>query len=121
MPTYTFIKERSECGNIEGCKFVGDVFRTHEDEIADRLRKSATFGKTVKEINDSEKNPEIPTPPIIDPEPEIPAKPTLDPDIDLHELTFAQVSKIAKDLGIKVAGTKNDIIADIEKVRDERQ
>ena len=52
MRVYTFIKERTECGNIEGCRFVGDVFRTKELEIAERLRRSATFGKTVSEIDE---------------------------------------------------------------------
>lgn len=56
MPTYTFIKERTECGNIEGCKFIGDIFRTRDEDVADRLRKSATFGKTVKEIDEDKPN-----------------------------------------------------------------
>ena len=53
MTKYTFIKERQECGNIDGCKFVGDVFETNDEEIAARLRQSKTFNKTVREISNS--------------------------------------------------------------------
>ena len=50
MPTYIFIKERQECGNIDGCKFVGDVFITEDEAAAARLRTSQTFNRTVREI-----------------------------------------------------------------------
>lgn len=49
---YTFIKDKDECGFIEGCKFVGNVFQTDRADIADRLRRSRTFGKTVKEVKE---------------------------------------------------------------------
>ena len=54
MPTYTFIKERQECGNIDGCKFVGDVFITDDEAAAARLRTSQTFNRTVREITEEE-------------------------------------------------------------------
>lgn len=57
MPTYTFIKEKHECGNIEGCKFTGDVFCTDNEEEAIRLRNSATFGKSVTEIVEEKPKP----------------------------------------------------------------
>lgn len=52
MTRYTFVKDNEECGFIEGCQFIGNVFQTDRDDIAERLRKSNTFGKTVKEIVD---------------------------------------------------------------------
>lgn len=133
MPTYTFIKDKTECGNIEGCKFVGDVFRTRDEEVAERLRNSATFNKTVKEIYETAEAPkekvikaEPPqeeAPKIENPEVEEEIKAFLESkeEFDLNELTFAQVAKIAKNMGIKLAGTKSDIIDKIEKARNERQ
>lgn len=49
---YTFIKDKDECTFIEGCKFVGNAFQTSREDIADRLRRSRTFGKTVKELTE---------------------------------------------------------------------
>ena len=78
--TYTFIKDRNECGNIEACKFTGDVFITKDPEKADKLRKSSTFGKTVHEITDYKPPTELP---------------------DYSKMNYRQLQEAAKEKGLK--------------------
>jgi hypothetical protein len=93
--TYTFIKDRNECGNIEACKFTGDVFITKDPEKAEKLRRSSTFGKTVHEIieNSSEEK----------------AK-------DYSSMNYRELQAVAKEKGLtKIYGvSKADLISMIE-------
>jgi hypothetical protein len=83
MPTYTFIKDKHECGNIEGCKFNGDAFITSDEDEAERLRKSYTFNKTIHEIKEESKPSE--------------------PDT-LDTCSYADLSSLCKERGIPANG-----------------
>lgn len=123
MQDYTFIKDRSECGNIEGCKFIGDYFKTQDPEIAERLRKSATFNRTVHEFRVDE--PPKPEPePISEPEPEpvihefkVDAKDTSYNIMSspLADLTYNELKAMAKQKNLRATGTKIDLLIRLEK------
>ncbi len=101
---YTFVKDRQECGNIEACKFTGDVFRTKDPLIAEKLRKSSTFGKTVREITENIEAP--------------------DPSADYVSLKYHELLKLAQDAGMeKTFGKKKEeLIAYLEmKAQDGHQ
>lgn len=82
-----FIKERSECGNVDGCKFTGDVFQTDDEDTAIHLRRSATFGKTVKEITEPE-----------------------NPVIDYSGEEYPTLVSMCKDRGLRASGRKEELI-----------
>lgn len=106
MLKYTFIKEQNECGNIEGCKFVGDIFRTNDDDVAERLRNSATFGKTVKEI-DEDYQPEEETLEDETPEEEEP----LDEESTQYEtMSTANLVKLCKKRDLQPTGRREALI-----------
>lgn len=46
---YRFVKDAHECESIDGCVFVNNVFETDDISLAERMRRSYPFGKTVKE------------------------------------------------------------------------
>ena len=97
--TYTFIKDRNECGNIEACKFTGDVFITKDLDKAEKLRKSSTFGKTVHEISEQLEQPEQKGQPV-----------------DYAKMNYRQLQEAAKAKGFtKIYGvSKADLISMLE-------
>lgn len=101
MTKYTFIKDRQECGNIEGCKFVGDVFETNDEEIAARLRQSKTFNKTVREISNSTSKKED-------------SDSVVGSD-NYDDMDYASLVQMCKSRGLPANGKKVDIIARIRE------
>lgn len=101
MQTYTFIKERHECGNIEGCKFVGDIFRTSDNDVAERLRKSYTFNKTVREINEDKVS-----------------KPQSD---GYDRLSYSDIVSMCKDRGLNGSGKRAEILSRLRAYDNERK
>lgn len=94
---YRFVKDAHECESIDGCVFVNNVFETDDIAIAERMRRSYPFGKTVREAFDNpQKN-------------------------KYSRMQYSELVALAKELGVDSTGNRQTIIERLLEYDNEYQ